>query len=148
MKRSAALAPLSRDHQHGLYAALRLRRTVPATLADDVAQFERFFSEEGSRHFEIEEALVLPALPDDDPEWGPGVARVLSDHAAIRAAAAELRSDATTEAAEALGQRLNDHIRFEERELFAILERRLGDEELMRLGEAIAEAEGTAGGNG
>jgi hypothetical protein len=29
MKRSDALAPLSRDHQHGLAVALQLRRATP-----------------------------------------------------------------------------------------------------------------------
>jgi hypothetical protein len=142
MKRSAPLAPLSRDHQHGLYAALLLRRADAVSVHDAVEHFQRFFAEEGSRHFAIEEAQLLPALPADDAEWAPGVARVLEEHEAIRAGAAELRADTTPAAANVLGERLNDHIRFEERELFEILERRLTATELKRLGKEIAEAEG------
>ena len=138
MKRSAALTPLSHDHQHALDAALRLRRADDESLADAVGRFEHFFATEGSRHFEIEERLLLPALPDDDPEWAPAVARVLDDHAAIRLASRRLGS---VDDARALGERLNEHVRFEERVLFEIAERRLGTAELAALGEAIAAAE-------
>jgi Hemerythrin HHE cation binding domain len=135
VKRSAALTPLSHDHQHALDAALWLRRTGDA---DAIARFREFFDREGRRHFDIEERLILPALPGDDPEWAPGVARVRSDHAAIRAAA---DSELTEADARALGERLNDHVRFEERTLFALLESRLAPDELDRLGVAIAAAE-------
>jgi hypothetical protein len=138
MKRSAALAPLSRDHQHALDAALRLRRAHAPTLASAIAHFVDFFEREGVRHFGIEEALLLPALPTDD-EWAPCVQRIRDDHAAIRGAA-----DAPPEAvadARALGERLAAHVRFEERTAFAILERRLSEPELERLGAAVEAAE-------
>jgi hypothetical protein len=138
MKRSAALTPLSHDQQHSRDAALWLRRADESTAGEAIARFREFFEREGRRHFEIEEELVLPALPADDAEWGPAVERVRDDHAAIRAAAASV-DDA--EGARALGHRLHDHVRFEERTLFAIVERRLAPAELERLGAAIAEAE-------
>jgi len=135
VKRSAALEPLSHDHQHALDAALWLRRTGDASA---VTRFREFFEREGRRHFDIEERLVLPALPADDPEWAPGAARVREDHAAIREAADGELAEAE---ARALGERLNDHVRFEERTLFPLLERRLDAAELDRLGAAIAAAE-------
>jgi hypothetical protein len=138
VKRSAALTPLSHDHQHALDAALRLRRADEATLDAAIAGFQEFFEREGRRHFAIEEELVLPALPADDPEWAAGVERVRDDHAAIRAAAGALGDAAD---ARALGERLNDHVRFEERTLFPLIERRLAGAELERLGAAIAVAE-------
>ena len=39
--------------------------------------------------------------------------------------------------AHALGELLNDHVRFEERELFELLESRLNPDELARLGQEI-----------
>ena len=153
MQRSEALAPLSRDHQHALDAALRLRRADPATAGEAIAHFRRFFETEGRRHFAIEERVLLPALPADDPEWAPGVARVRDDHAAIRAEADALGDQAVTgevagavAVARALGERLAAHVRFEERVLFAVLERRLAAAELARLGEAVARAEARTGG--
>ena len=141
MKRSAALEPLSHDHQHALDAALWLRRADDASAAAAIARFQEFFEREGRRHFAIEEELVLPALAADDGAWSAGVARVRDDHAAIRAAA-ETVADAV--GARALGERLGDHVRFEERTLFPLLEERLDSAALARLGAAIAEAEGRA----
>jgi hemerythrin-like domain-containing protein len=139
VKRSPALAPLSRDHQHALYAALRLRRAEAEGLSDAVDHFLRFFDDEGRRHFEIEEELILRALPDDEGNWTAAVERVREDHAAIRQATAQ--AEWTSESAQALGTRLNDHVRFEERVLFPIVEERLAPEDLERLGVAVAEAE-------
>jgi hypothetical protein len=145
MKRSPELTPLSRDHQHALDAALRLRRAEPETLADALAHFARFFEREGRRHFAIEERLILPALPAGDPEWAPGVQRVRDDHEAIRARAGALAEQRTGEealaAARELGERLTAHVRFEERELFPTLERRLTGSQLADLGAAVAAAE-------
>lgn len=145
MKRSPALASLSRDHQHALDVALRLRRAQPETVADAAAYFTAFFEKEGRRHFEIEEDLVLPALSARDAEWGEGVARIRTDHQAIRDAARELTHvgdlDDPVAEARALGERLADHVRFEERVLFPILERRLDVTELEWLGNAIVAAD-------
>jgi iron-sulfur cluster repair protein YtfE (RIC family) len=140
VKRSDALAPLSRDHQHALHAALLLRRAEEPTLTEAVTHFLRFFAEEGSRHFQIEEELVLPAL-DKDADWADAVARVREDHAAIRADAREMADSPDLDTAHGLGQRLNDHVRFEERVLFEMLEQRLPEDALRRLGDAVAAAE-------
>ena len=145
MKRSAALAPLSRDHQHALDAALRLRRAEPESVSEALAHFQRFFAREGRRHFAIEERLLLPALPAGDEEWARCVRRVRADHDAIRAAADALGPGASgaadVAAARSLGERLGDHVRFEERVVFEVLERRLAAPELDRLGAAVAAAE-------
>jgi hypothetical protein len=149
MKRSAALAPLSRDHQHALDAALRLRRAGPESVDEAVAHFQRFFEGEGRRHFAIEERLLLPALPAGDDEWAPCVRRIRADHDAIRAAADALGSRpsgvADVAAARSLGERLADHVRFEERVAFELLERRLPAPELDRLGAEVAAAERDGG---
>ena len=109
MKRSDALAPLSRDHQHALYAALRLRRAHPATVRDAVESFLRFFEEEGRRHFEIE--VKRPGDPSSQLtelqtrrllEWKlagavTGVARSVEDALVILGLARPERSSADTE---------------------------------------------------
>jgi hemerythrin-like domain-containing protein len=140
MKRSAALAPLSRDHQHALDAALRLRRADADTARAAAEHFARFFEREGRRHFDIEEELLLSCLPADMPEWAEAAGRIREDHDAIRAAA-DAPSALTVSAARALGWRLAEHVRFEERVAFEILERNLSSRELEQLGRAIAAAE-------
>jgi hemerythrin-like domain-containing protein len=144
MKRSAALAALSRDHHHALEAALRLRRADVADLDAAVAHLQTFWQARGRRHFEIEERLILPALPQTDAAWREAAARVRDEHARIRAAVDALAGgggETALEAAHGLGQLLRDHVRFEERHLFGLLEARLAERDLARLGEAVERAE-------
>jgi hemerythrin-like domain-containing protein len=104
-----------------------------------IAHFARFFEREGRRHFAIEEELLLPSLPADNPHWAEAVRQIREDHDAIRGAADMPRALSISEA-RALGDRLNDHVRFEERVAFEILERSLDPQELARLGRAIESA--------
>ena len=73
----------------------------------------------------IEERLVLPALADDDAEWAEATRRVREEHGEIRAGAASLARAPSVQAARGLGELLSAHVRFEERTLFPLLERRL-----------------------
>ena len=139
MKRSEALAPLSRDHHVALGAALRLRRATAADVARATAQFGEFWRHDGARHFEIEEALILPALPPGDAEWDAAVARVLAEHADILARAQAL-DGADVDTARELGKRLQAHVRYEERVLFTLLEARADPAALAALGAAVVAA--------
>jgi hypothetical protein len=105
-----------------------------------VRAFSAFFAHEGGDHFALEEELLLPALPASDPEWSAAVARVLEDHAALRAGAAGLERAASVSAAREVGERLAAHVRFEERVLFELLEQRLAAAELDGLRRALAAA--------
>jgi hemerythrin-like domain-containing protein len=145
MKRSPELTPLSRDHHHALEAARRLRRADDATLVDALAHFGDFWQRAGLRHFEIEEQFLLPAIGRDDAEWAEAAARVEREHEELRAGAAGvLAGDSAAdlrERARALGELLNQHVRFEERHLFPLLEQRLAPDQLASLGAAIERAE-------
>jgi hypothetical protein len=142
MKRSAALAALSRDHHHALEVALRLRRARAGDLDGALAHLHAFWEPRGRRHFEIEEQLVLPALPESDAGWREATARVRDEHARIRTAVDALPArGGGVDAAHSLGQLLHDHVRFEERHLFALLEEQLPEDDLARLGDAIERAE-------
>jgi hypothetical protein len=144
VKRSSALAPLSRDHHVALEAALALRRADAAGVGAAGDRFAAFWEPRGRRHFAIEERLLLPALPTSDAEWADASARVLDDHERIRRLADDLASARGGErvaVARRLGELLHDHVRFEERHLFSLLERRLDEDALRRLGQEIEEAE-------
>ena len=136
MKRSEELAPLSRDHHQGLFAALKLRRGAPD--ARDV--FLRFWVD-GRRHFAIEEELLLPALARHVPPDHEAIVRVLVEHVDLRRRAADVEERAATASLEELGDRLHAHIRHEEDVLFPLIERMLPREELVALGTSIAAAE-------
>lgn len=102
MKRHAALVGLSQDHHHGLVLA---RRCISEETTWE--QVRATFTEELDPHFDIEERLLLPALGSD-----PLVDRTLSDHEELRQRLQDRGS------LPEFGQLLQEHIRFEERELF------------------------------
>jgi hypothetical protein len=133
MKRSDALTPLSRDHHAALKVALRLRRAEADSAGAAAAAYVDFMRERGERHFAEEERELLPVAPADLAE------RTRREHGELRAYAAEFAGGAAgVEAVRAAGEALNAHVRFEERELFEILEESLSPEELAALGERLA----------
>jgi hypothetical protein len=138
MKRAEALQPLSRDHLKALLAA---KRVVDA---DDVvaagAAFSRFWELERD-HFRIEEEILLPHWAAHAQVDVAGVERMLADHLAIRAGALRLAREALSlDELHALGTRLHDHVRFEERVMFPAIEEALAAEAMDRLGAALAAA--------
>jgi hypothetical protein len=143
MKRSEALTPLSHQHHHGLFAALQLKRADPDTAADARRAFLEFFAREGAGHFRAEEELLLPAYARHRGHDRPEIARVLTEHVDLRRRGqdVEAAADADPAVLRELGERLEAHIRFEERELFPMIEAALPDDELERLGAAFARAE-------
>lgn len=140
MKRSDALVPLSHDHHSALEVALRLKRAESDDLAATVHRFEKFWRPGGQRHFEIEERVLVEALPSSDQQWQRAVDRMWSDHARIRGLAETLGADANLETARTLGHELSDHVRFEEREMFELIEDRLSPHDLTLLGNRIRAA--------
>lgn len=141
------MIPLSHDHHHGLVAAGRLKRGEPAhageTLAASVAHLWRA---ELAGHFRIEEELIVPATRDIRELRDP-VERMLTEHRRIREViekvAGEDSEDARRERARELGDLLESHIRFEERDLFPMLELSLTPEVLDAIGGAITSARDT-----
>jgi hemerythrin-like domain-containing protein len=137
MRRSPGLAPLSRDHHHALEQARKLRRASADDLAPVVAGFLAFLAGDGRSHFAQEEALLAPAVPSDRAELAE---RMLAEHAEILGRAEALGRAPEVGAAHELGDLMSRHVRFEERELFPVLEQRLPAERLLALGHDLAHA--------
>lgn len=135
MKRSPELAPLSRDHHVALEHALRLRRASPSDVETTVAVFLAFLLGDGGRHFAREESVLLPALPAGAVEAGE---RLVAEHARIRRSAEALGDRPSVAAAHALGELVAAHVRFEERELFPMLERDIEPDVLAGIGSRLA----------
>lgn len=140
MKRDESLRSLSRDHHQALVVAQRLRRAEDADQA--AAEFSDFFREKGQHHFEIEEQVVLPLWARLGSPDAEAAARLAAEHLAIRTRALELADEPTLEAVHALGEELDAHVRFEERELFPAIEDDLDEAALAELARAVQAAEG------
>ena len=145
MKRSAALTPLSHDHHVALEVALRLRRAGADDLGTAGGGLGGVWESVAVGPVALEEELLPDALPAREAGWGEQIARMRAEHERLRALADALEQDGGDRLATAhdLGTLLNDHVRFEERELFVLLEARLAPGALQRLGDRIATAEDT-----
>jgi len=118
MKRRPWLRPLSDDHHGALVLARRVRRA--AQQARSASALAKLWSEVAARfaaelepHFAVEERWLFRALEAAGETALP--ARALADHARLRDL---VRAEPTAAAALELAERLESHVRFEERELF------------------------------
>lgn len=145
MKRSPELTPLSHSHHKGLFTAKQLRQAEDLDAA--VAALIEFWEIHGDQHFAIEEQVLLPAWLALDPDADPELARrVASEHLELRVMVRRARrGEVTLEQLQRCGDDISTHIRFEERELFPMIEAALGDADLKQLGAELAEAEGEDG---
>jgi hypothetical protein len=137
MKRAPELAPLSRDHHVALEHALKLRRAAEDDVAAVVAGFIAFLVTEGRAHFAQEEALLAPQVPDDHADLA---ARMLTEHDELLRRAEVLGRCPDVASARDLGELLGRHVRFEERELFPLLEHRLPVTRMVELGRELTRA--------
>jgi mannose-6-phosphate isomerase-like protein (cupin superfamily) len=125
MKRNPALVALSHDHHHALVEARRLRRTAATDKEPSAAAaaFRRFFAAVTVPHFREEEETLFPLVVDAE-EARPLLVEALLDHQRLHALAAALDGSADVRRSmRELGERLEAHVRLEERELFPLIER-------------------------
>ena len=147
MKRHEALEQLSRDHHQALFQAMRLKRAGEEDAGDVLADFLDFWFGVGHLHFRAEEEVLLPAYSAYADASRDEVVRVLVDHVEIRREAHELgatKGEPPPERLRALGERLDAHVRHEERVLFPLIEQALPDHELVRVARGVDEVEHAA----
>lgn len=136
MKRNINLQELSRDHHHGLLLGWKIRQGLKYAISPEViAEYVAYFSVAALYpHFREEENYILSYLSDND-EFKT---RTLREHEDITKLI-ELISvpPVQTETLIKIAQQVDDHIRFEERELFPYLESTLDDDQLGKIGDAI-----------
>jgi quercetin dioxygenase-like cupin family protein len=144
MKRHSALIPLSHDHHRGLVQARRLGRAAggdPAARRDGAATFLGFFARESRPHFRDEEERFFPLLVGADEPATELLGRAPLEHQQLYALVNELEAgvaagDSLETMMRQLAQTLEEHIRFEERTLFPLIEKVAPDEVLHRLEDA------------
>jgi len=118
MKRTARLIPLSREHQPALQLASLMRHAQSAEAIARAVKEALALKPALMAHFKVEETELIPEL-ERFGETGL-CARLRADHEALidfLASEARMAGHPTS-----FGSLLNDHVRFEERELFPALE--------------------------
>jgi len=119
LKRREELQALSEDHHNGLVIAVRCQRLAEGTFDADRSEFwasvTEFWRLQIAPHFEVEEEYLLPALRTlGEAEMAE---RIVREHVRLRAMIGETAP--TNAQLLDFGQLLHDHIRYEERVVFA-----------------------------
>lgn len=146
MKRHRALIPLSHDHHHGLVQARRLHRGATRDAPGRrkaAAAFLGFFARDTRTHFREEEERFFPLLIDADAPATELLTRALLEHQHLHALVHKLEievaaRDVSATTMRKVAETLEEHIRFEERDLFPLIESVTPEDALRRLQEAAA----------
>ena len=124
MKRSPELRDLSEDHHHGLVLARKAKRAGSRegdlSVSEVWAEAEARFRAELDPHFGIEEAFIGAALERLGETKLAG--RLYEEHASLRKFFVPEAGRGPADLSR-FGELLEKHIRFEERELFAVAQR-------------------------
>ncbi|HEV8112314.1 MAG TPA: hemerythrin domain-containing protein [Planctomycetota bacterium] len=141
MKRDPNLQPLSREHHFVLAQARAIRWALSGREGTPLAARDAFlllWNDLIARHFVAEERWILPLI-----ERAEDVERMRHEHANLRGIADELAREGTRvepdpERLRRLADALDDHVRWEERELFPAIEAGTSPERLREAGEGLA----------
>lgn len=134
-RRHDSLLPLTHDHHHALRNGRALRVAAegdPSARTEAAEGFLRFFRTESITHFREEEEVIFPLVALHERAPTAGINRVLNEHVVIHALVREL--EAQMEDGEPVGETmlrlaelLKAHVRFEEDELFPLIEELAAD---------------------
>jgi len=143
MLRDKSLVSLSRQHQHALALCVRIDRSW---VAGDIdlhawqAEIEQIVEQEIAIHFAAEEKEVFP-LAENFSDLRPLVAELRAEHEVLRGYFAKARERRfAREDLRRLGEKLSQHIRKEERQLFEGMQARISAEDMRKMGEALERA--------
>lgn len=128
IKRSEQLAPLSREHHEGLLFAWKIKQGIDHGAPLDIMRKYAlwYWKHHIKPHFFQEEKILLPFFPDSDPL----AERMMEEHDQIRELILGLNDERDNRTMIILCELINQHIRFEEREVFPYLEKILSADEL------------------
>jgi hemerythrin-like domain-containing protein len=138
MQRTQQLVPFSHDHHHGLVVCRRIQEGLKQKIDPGrIINYVRdFWLKDLAQHFEEEENLLLPLLE----ETNVFVKRTIEEHRGLRTLIDQM-SEEDDEAKEplltAFADLLKAHIRFEERELFPLLEQKVNPERLTEVTKSL-----------
>lgn len=137
-KRHAALMPLTHDHHHALRQCRLLKKAAeseqPKAKTESADAFLNFFLGRAVHHFREEEELFFPPAIAY-PETKDLVARAVMEHLQIHDLVAGLKlqhakGDVQSQLLTELSDTLRAHVRFEEDQLFPLIEQLVPSEAL------------------
>ena len=131
IKRSKELVPLSKDHHEGLLFGWKikqgLRNGTDLSLVAEYVQW--FWQNDLQEHFRKEEGVLASYLPKENEL----VIRMFDEHKEIKALVDLIAHSNDETILVQLADKVNDHIRFEERVLFPYAEEMIASEDMQEI---------------
>lgn len=131
IKRHPSLKPFSRDHHYGLLLGWKIRegfrRNVELKRMKKYTDW--FFVNYLKPHFEAEEKYMFPVLPEDNKL----IKRAISEHRKLEKLFKD--KDDIKRALSLIEEKLDEHIRFEERTLFQEIQEIATEDQLQKIEE-------------
>lgn len=131
IKRNEHIQPLSRDHHHTLLLCWKIRKgfSKGVALKRIKAYSDWFFANHVQPHFRIEEQYMFPVLGNDHEM----VKRALAEHRRLERLFNEEKD--LERSLSLIEEELEKHVRYEERELFNVIQEQATTEELQLIAE-------------
>jgi len=129
LKRNDALVPLSREHHQGLLLCGKIKTGLSKNVEPErIKRYaDWFYAEHLTPHFAEEENALFPILGNDNAL----VTRAIQEHRELEKLFADNSNVEHT--LRSIADLLDKHIRFEERELFELIQRTATEEQLQAL---------------
>ena len=141
MKRNENLKTLSWEHHDGLVVSFRLQQGLKKNAkSEEMSKYIlHIWNDMLENHFRQEEHTITPKIMRSEKGIG-FVNQMMEEHEKIRKLINKIESDRTnTQIIEEFALLLNQHIRFEERQLFPLFEQEAGHEKLQEVGRFLKE---------
>jgi len=137
IKRSKQLTPLSKDHHDGLLFAWKIRQGLKngADIKVIGEYVQWFWKNHLQEHFIEEEQILAPHLPAENEL----LQRMIDEHHEIEAMVHITENIPDESLLAKVAQSIDDHIRFEERELFLYAEQLIPEKELNLIYEQLSK---------
>ncbi|MDP2301294.1 MAG: hemerythrin domain-containing protein [Ignavibacteria bacterium] len=144
MKRHPSLIYLSRDHHHGLILAQIVKKEAPhyKGLPHDtpgkINYVVSFYENELKNHFDEEEKILFEFIKKKNEYFESAVNQLQEEHIKLSEYVFRLSNSKNPEAdLNEFGILLEQHIRFEERELFEKIQTQFSEDELNQLSQKL-----------
>jgi iron-sulfur cluster repair protein YtfE (RIC family) len=139
LKRSEALQPLSRQHHNGLLFCLLLQKGIKKQASLETMQefIQSFWYKDLHHHFNLEEDHLVP-LQKQYHQLHEPLDRMVNEHYGLKNIINENSLNITYDSVQALHDSLEAHIRFEERELFPLIEATISEQQRSAIGSVLS----------
>jgi hemerythrin-like domain-containing protein len=139
VKRTEELQPLSRQHHNGLLFCLLLKKGIDKQADLNVMQefIQSFWYKDLHHHFDLEEIYLAPLQKQYHQLQSP-LERMVKEHYDLKNIINENSLNITYATVKELRDTLEAHIRFEERELFPLIEETITQQQRSAIGSRLS----------